>query len=175
MALMAIIAINQKEGAGSWSLAGRPPLLLLTVLVFAAAIEILLFYVEKSGTVGRQQMAFTTHGFGCAGIVGWIAIGWLWIRKRNRISLRDVIAGVMLGIPNFFSIYLLLKMLNQGWDGSVMYPMVNVTVLLLSTFVAVIVFREKLNRINWIGIALASASILIIAYAHNAATWKTSF
>ena len=68
-----------------------------------------------------------------------------------------------------FSIFLLLKMLNQGWNGSLMYPMVNVTVLLLSTIVAVIAFHEKLNRINWIGIGLASASILTIAYAHNSA------
>ena len=80
---------------------------------------------------------------------------------------RDVIAGILLGIPNFFSIFLLLKMLNQGWNGSLMYPLVNVSVLLLSTMVAVIAFREKLNRLNWIGIGLASAAILIIAYAHT--------
>jgi drug/metabolite transporter (DMT)-like permease len=141
----------------------------------SAAIEILLFYVEKSGVVGKQQMAFTTHGFGCAAVIGWVSVAWLWIKGRNRFSLRDIVAGVFLGIPNFFSIYLLLKMLNQGWDGSVMYPMVNVSVLLLSTFVAVIIFREKLNRLNWIGIALASASILIIAYAHNAQSWKIGF
>ncbi len=175
LALMAIVAINQKGGQGSFSIAGRPPLLLLTVLVFSAAIEILLFYVEKSGIVGQQQMAFTTHGFGCAAVIGWIATGWLCLRKGNRITFRDIIAGVMLGIPNFFSIYLLLRMLNQGWDGSVMYPLVNVSVLLLSTFVAVIAFREKMSRINWIGIALASAAILMIAYAHNPEMWKTGF
>lgn len=167
LALMAIIAINQKTSSISLHRTGPFPLILMAVLVLSAAIEILLYYVEKTGLVGNNQMAFTTHGFGCAAIFGWLSLVWLAINKKLKLTGRDIIAGVLLGIPNFFSIFLLLKMLNQGWNGSLMYPLVNVSVLLLSTMVAVIAFREKLNRLNWIGIGLASAAILIIAYAHT--------
>jgi drug/metabolite transporter (DMT)-like permease len=169
LALLAIVSINQKTPSLTLSLKGPFPVILLAVMVLAATIEILLYYVEKTGVVGRQQLAFTTHGFGVAAVFGWTAVGWMWIRGQFKISGKDVLGGILLGIPNFFSIFLLLKMLNQGWNGSLMYPMVNVTVLLLSTIVAVIAFHEKLNRINWIGIGLASASILTIAYAHNSA------
>lgn len=167
LALMAIIAINQKTSSISLHRTGPFPFILMAVLVLSAAIEILLYYVEKTGLVGNNQMAFTTHGFGCAAIFGWLSLVWLAINKKLKLTGRDIIAGVLLGIPNFFSIFLLLKMLNQGWNGSLMYPLVNVSVLLLSTMVAVIAFREKLNRLNWIGIGLASAAILIIAYAHT--------
>jgi drug/metabolite transporter (DMT)-like permease len=167
LALMAIIAINQKTSSLSLKLSGPFPLILMAVLVISAAIEILLYYVEKTGLVGNDQMAFTTHGFGCAAIFGWVSLVWLAFKRKLKLTGRDVIAGILLGIPNFFSIFLLLKMLNQGWNGSLMYPLVNVSVLLLSTIVAVIAFREKLNRLNWIGIGLASTAILIIAYAHT--------
>ncbi len=167
MALMAILAINQKTSSLSLHRSGPFPYILLAVLVLSAAIEILLFYVEKTGIVGNDQMAFTTHGFGCAAIFGWVSLAWLVSKKKLKLTGRDVIAGILLGIPNFFSIFLLLKMLNQGWNGSLMYPLVNVSVLLLSTIVAVIAFREKLNRLNWIGIGLASGAILVIAYAHT--------
>jgi len=68
-------------------------------------------------------------------------------------------------VPNYFSIYLILVMLNQGWKGSIIYPMLNVSVLLLSTLIAVIGFRERLTRLNWIGIGLATLSIIVMAYA----------
>jgi len=175
LALMAIFAINQTGTSISLQKSGKYTPILLLVLLLSSAIEIILFYVEKSGLVVNEQMAFTTHGFGCAAIVGWLSMGWLWIRKKNKVTIKDVYAGIMLGIPNFFSIYLILVMVNQGWKGSIMYPMLNVSVLLLSTVIAVIVFREKLNRLNWIGIGLATLSILIIAYANNANSWKITF
>lgn len=167
MALMAILAINQKTSSFSLHRSGPFPFILMAVLVLSAAIEILLYYVEKTGLVGNDQMAFTTHGFGCAAIFGWVSLVWLRFKKKLKLTGRDLIAGILLGIPNFFSIFLILKMLNKGWNGSLMYPLINVSVLLLSTLVAVIAFREKLNRLNWIGIGLASAAILVIAFAHT--------
>ncbi len=167
MAILAIIAINQK--GKKFNLLGSAPFpwVLSAVLVLAAIIEILLFYVEKTHIVGDQQMAFTTHGFGSAAVFGWIAFGWLLIKRKLKVTARDLIAGILLGIPNFFSIYFLMVMLNQGWNGSIMYPLVNVSVLLLSTLVAVFIFREKLNRMNWIGVTFATLAIIFIAYAHN--------
>ncbi len=166
LAILAIIAINQK--GKKFNLAGDTPFpwILMIVLVLAAVIEILLFFVEKTGITGESQLAFTTHAFGSAAVFGWISFGWLFLRKKLKITSRDVIGGILLGIPNFFSIYLLMVMLNQGWNGSILYPMINVTVLLLSTLTAVMAFREKLSRINWIGVTFATIAILLIAYAH---------
>ena len=167
LALLAIIAINQEDNKISFEKPGKNTPILLLVLLFSSAIEIILFYAEKSGLVGDQQMAFTTHGFGSAAIFGWLAMIWLHLKRSTSISIKDIYSGILLGVPNYFSIYLIMLMLNQGWKGSIMYPMLNVSVLLLSTIIAVIVFREKLNRLNWIGIALATLSILTIAYANN--------
>lgn len=175
LAISAILTINQKKEQGLPTAKTRFPYILLTILLFSAMVEIMLLYVEKSGVVGTDQMAFTTHGFGSAGILGWVILIAMLILRKTKLTGRDVLAGLILGIPNYFSIYLLLVMLNKGWNGSIMYPLVNVTVLLISTFVAVLFFREKLSRMNWLGIGLAAASILLISYAHNREDWKTIF
>lgn len=175
LAIAAILAINQKGKDPSKTRTTAFPPILLAVLLIAATIEILLLYVEKSGVTGNDQMAFTTHGFGCAAVFGLLTLLWTAWRQTYALPIKDVMAGVLLGLPNYFSIYLLLSMLNHGWKGSVMYPMVNLSVLLLSTGVAVLIFKEKLNRLNWVGILLASMAILIIAFAHNYPDWKISF
>jgi drug/metabolite transporter (DMT)-like permease len=167
LAISAIIAINQKTSFLSLSFSGSFPVILVAVLVFSAAIEILLFYVEKTGAVGQQQLAFTTHGFGVAAILGWLALGITFFKGTFKFTRKDILAGILLGLPNFFSIFLILRMLNMGWQGSIMYPMINISVLLLSTFAAVFIFKERLNRLNWIGIGFACMAILVIAYAHN--------
>ncbi len=174
-AILAILAINQKGHRFSFQMRGTLPLLLAGVLLMSASIEILLYHVEKSGLVGQDQVVFTTFAFGIAAIIGWSGIGLRHIKGIKRLTSKDVLAGMLLGVPNFFSIYLLLVLLNQGWKGSILYPMVNVCVLLASTGAAVLIFSEKLTRVNWVGIGLATLSIIIIGYAHNAKDWTISF
>lgn len=175
LAISAILTIQQKVQPENNTGKSRFPFILLIILAFSAMVEIMLYYVEKSGIAGDDQMAFTTHGFGSAGVIGWGVLAFTTLTGRSRLKLRDVVAGVLLGIPNYFSIYLLLVMLSQGWNGSIMYPLVNVSVLVVSTLVAVVFFREKLTRLNALGIVLAIASIILISYAHHRYEWKMVF
>jgi drug/metabolite transporter (DMT)-like permease len=158
-AIAAIIAINQREDEAPKE---KNLLFLAIVLLSSAAIEIILLYVERKGIVEDQHHLFTSYGFGVAAVVGWIYVAWQYFSKKIRMTRRDWIAGLLLGLPNFLTIYLLLVMLNKGWNASVLYPVLNVTVLSLITLTAWIVFKEKLRPVNWAGIGLAIAAILLI-------------
>ncbi len=136
--------------------------MLLAVLLVSAAIELILLYVDRKQIVVDEHYLFTSFGFGFAALAGWIILGYKWIRNRKPIPRQDWIGGVLLGLPNFLTIYLLLLMLGKGWNASVLYPILNVTVLTLITLTAWIVFKEKLRPINWAGIGLAIAAILLI-------------
>ena len=83
--------------------------------------------------------------------------------KRNYFTKRTIIAGLVLGIPNYFSIYFLFKALNiKSWEDSFVFPVNNIGIVIFSTVLAVVIFREKLNKYNLIGLALAVISILIL-------------
>ena len=83
---------------------------------------------------------------------------------KTKLSRKTLLAGIGLGIPNLFSIYLLVLVLSQGIDGSVVFPINNVGILAGSAILGVILFKEKLGITQLSGLALATASILLIAY-----------
>ncbi len=142
-------------------------MLLPGVLLFSAAIEIILYYTEKSGILADQHKLFTTMGFGVAALIGWLFILLKYFTTQHLFQAKDLVAGILLGLPNYFSVYLLLVMLDKGWKGNIMYPLVNVSVLLLSAIIAHFILREKLSVINKVGVVLAVLAILIIVFAQT--------
>tara|TARA_B110000037_G_C17093080_1_gene494821 strand:+ start:594 stop:1469 length:876 start_codon:yes stop_codon:yes gene_type:complete len=84
-------------------------------------------------------------------------------KKQNFFTKKTILAGILLGLPNYFSIYFLFQALNvEIWEDSFVFPVNNIGIVILSTVLAVIIFKEKLNRYNLIGLVLAVISILVL-------------
>ncbi|WP_291727780.1 hypothetical protein [Bernardetia sp.] len=113
----------------------------------------------------NQQGIFSILLFGIAGITGIIVFTTLFLRKKVTMTKRSVIGGISLGIPNFFSIFLLLKVLSgfKG-DGALVFPVFNISVILIAAVASYFLFKEKLSLINKIGLAVAIFAILLISY-----------
>ncbi|MEA3476964.1 MAG: EamA/RhaT family transporter, partial [Bacteroidota bacterium] len=73
-------------------------------------------------------------------------------------------AGIILGLINFGSTYYIIKSM-ASFESSVVFPIVNVGIVSLSTLTGFFIFREKLSWINWLGIFLSLTAIMLIAYA----------
>ncbi len=134
------------------------------ILLFSGIIEIVLLYVERS-TAGEANLLFTTFIFGTAGLLGCLYVGFNLIIGKTKLAWRNLLAGICLGLPNFGSIYFVLKALNVGWGGSVVFPVNNVAVIGLAVLAAWLFFAEKLSKINILGVVLAMISIALIAIA----------
>lgn len=65
--------------------------------------------------------------------------------KRVSIDRNTAILGGVLGIPNIFSSYFLLSALAV-LPGIIVYPVTNIGIILLTTFAAAILWKERLNR-----------------------------
>ena len=91
--------------------------------------------------------------------VGLIKVIW----DRKRIIKRNIVAGIVLGVPNYFSIYfVLLALKNLG--GIYVFPILNIGVVLFSAIISWLFYQEQMSKINWMGIVLACLSILIILW-----------
>ena len=79
---------------------------------------------------------------------------------------KSVKAGVALGVPNYFSIFFLLSAI-EGFSvkSAFVFGVNNVGVVLVSTLLSVLIFKEKLEPKNQWGLLLAVVSISIISYA----------
>ena len=154
-------ARNEPETAG----VKRGLLIWIPILTWllAGVIEILFIRVQKEGLADTNDPSFICNVFGMAGIAGLFiaAVGW---KKRQLIfSWHNVVAGIVLGIPNYGSMLFLLMALGSGLEGSVTFPVVNVGIIFLTTIGAVWLFQERLSSINWLGIVLAVAAIGFIS------------
>ena len=87
-----------------------------------------------------------------------------YFRKKYTIDLRNIIAGIILGLLNFGSTFYILKSMGL-YDSSVVFPISNVGIVGLSALTGFFFFREKLSKMNWLGIVFAILAILLIAKA----------
>jgi uncharacterized membrane protein len=100
-----------------------------------------------------------------ASLTGIVLLVYRGIKNGEKISRNSVIGGIILGIPNFLSLYFLLKALGAfGNSAAFAFPIYNILTMLTSTLVAWILFGEKTSSINKIGLAVAVMAILLISY-----------
>jgi drug/metabolite transporter (DMT)-like permease len=81
--------------------------------------------------------------------------------KRVKISRQIIIAGFLLGIPNYFSAYFILKALQQ-LSGAITFTLNNIGIIMLSTFLGFIIWREPLKRKAIFAIAFAIISVILL-------------
>jgi len=88
--------------------------------------------------------------------------------KKQIPSKKSLLFGLVLGIPNYFSIYILLKALEgSGLESSIVFPINNMGVVLVSTLISLIWFGEKLSIKNYIGVAISILAISLIAFSNG--------
>jgi len=75
--------------------------------------------------------------------------------------------GLLLGIVNFGSIFFLVRSLNYvgrsgiRFDSSIIFGINNIGIVSLSVLTGLLVFKEQLRAINWIGISISAISIIL--------------
>lgn len=141
--------------------------LALPVLLFVSSglLDTLIKYVETTEINAANQNVYLITSFGVAATIGSIALLFLLLTGKMKFDMRSVLAGIIIGVPNYFSIWCLLKVLKDyEGNSSVIFPINNMGIVLFSTIVAFIFFKEKLSKTNWLGILLALAAIALIAF-----------
>jgi len=112
-----------------------------------------------------SQAVYTTCCFAVAGSIGFVIVSVLLLFRKITFSWRSIGAGICLGIPNFFSIYFLIRMLNSNiLQSSAAIPVLNIGIVVASSLTAILVFREKANMLRFLGLALSVIAILFIAF-----------
>lgn len=162
LALSAVYLASIKKNTGTFNIKS----LLLPFLVFigSGTIDITIKYLEEAHVDEQKIPLFSSVIFIAAGLFGIIFI---LVRAKKyplKINLKNVIAGVFLGIPNFFSIYFLIKALRgSDFSSASIFTINNVAIVLFTTLIGILFFKEKLSAKNWIGIGLAICSIILMA------------
>jgi drug/metabolite transporter (DMT)-like permease len=100
-----------------------------------------------------------------AAVSGLILLIFKIFNGSEKIEVKNIAAAFTLGVPNFLSFYFLILTLGFfGNSGAFVYPIYNMGVILISAFVAILFFKEKVSNLNRIGLLLAVIAILMISW-----------
>lgn len=162
LALAAVYFTSIKEK--SLTISKKSLLLPLLVFIGSGIIDTSMKYFEERHLDKEEVAIFSAMVFAFAALSGFIFIGFKSVQVGFKVSIKNVLAGIILGIPNYFSIFFLIKALqNDELSSAAIFTINNVAVVMLCTLLGILIFKERLSLKNWGGIALAVLSIILVA------------
>jgi drug/metabolite transporter (DMT)-like permease len=163
-ALVAVWMTSKKTEGGGFSM----KMLLWPVVIFigSGVIDALVNHMQLKVTDKSLLPFMLSLAFLSALCVGLATIAYRLFIHKEKVQLRSVVGGIVLGIPNYFSIFAVTKALDSKiMETSALYPVNNMGMVICSALGALLVFREKLSLLNWAGILVSLLAIGLIAFA----------
>ncbi len=138
------------------------------LFIGSGLLDALINHVQKTYVTEDNKNAYLISGFLSAAVIGSLALIIQYVTGRQKFAVRNLVAGILIGIPNYFSIWFLVRFLKSSpWQSSASIPVNNMGIVLFSSLVAWILFKEKLSKINWGGIVLSLIAIYLIAFGDS--------
>jgi drug/metabolite transporter (DMT)-like permease len=140
--------------------------LLVTIFLGCGLLDVVLNYVQSYHLQYLSTSLFSAFGLGMAGIFGGIVLVINILRKKERFEKKSIIAGIALGVPNYFSIYYLISSYSAtNWSDSTVLAVLNVATVITATLAGLLLFKEKLNLTKSIGLLLSLLAITCFYFA----------
>jgi len=143
----------------------------LVLFVGMGLVDSMVKHAQHYHITESEKAVFTAVLFFIAFITGVLIM--LGDVRQFRLfrSGKTWIAGVILGLVNFGSIYFMVSALNYrneygiGIDSSVVWASNNIGIVSLSVLAGWIIFAEKLRSVNYIGIGMSALAIILFSFS----------
>jgi drug/metabolite transporter (DMT)-like permease len=133
----------------------------MAVFVLGGAIDTTINYTNHFYLPESESAVFPLIIFGCAFFIGATVL----IIGKSKIEFKNIVGGTVLGVINYFSLYYIVKALTAfNNDGAIVYPVLNVGIILMSSLVSRIIYKERLSVLNKGGLVMAVLAIIFIFY-----------
>lgn len=152
LAVLAIILINfKKDGSSATAVGG----LLLLLLMNGGGDAMSKVFEEMGAPALSNQFLFYTF------LAAFALCVLLVIFTREKPDITSILFGLLIGIPNFFSAKFLLMALQEV-PAVIAYPTFSVAGLLVVTLAGVLFFKERLEKRQWVALAIIAAALVLL-------------
>mgnify|MGYP003430422439 CR=1 FL=1 len=161
IAIVAIIIINfEKEPHGSNSIGesknGNKKILLLVLLLLGGLGDSMSNIFEKLGPdSGKDGFLLLTFFTAFVITIAIVILG------KKKLCKADILFGLLVGVPNYFSARFLLASLGS-LEAVIVYPTYSVGTMVVVTIVGVIAFREKISKQKGLALGLIAVAIALL-------------
>ena len=149
------------KAAGTRLQKGKLLLLPLAVFVLGGILDTMFTYINHEYLTEQDEAIFPVFIFLTAATTGIV----IMIIQRTSVSMATIVGGVLLGAVNYFSVYFILRTLTAySNDGAIVFPLLNMGIIIGSMLLSIGLFSEKMNSKKWAGIGVALVAIFLISY-----------
>lgn len=159
---LAYVPDGKTPGLGTNSGLKLPALWLLLTFLLSGATEIGLTMVELHYADSSADPLFIGTVFFLAFTLGWSILMMNSALRRHFFSVRHMLAGLALGIPNYLSIHFLMKSLGSEIPTYLVLPMANVGTILVAVVVGYYTLKERIFGRQAIGLLLAMLALFLM-------------
>lgn len=136
-------------------------LYLLFVFIGFGLIDVLFKLVSQITVIPYTTSLFLI--FCIAFVLSLAYILYLASIKKTKLQLINFICGCILGFFNFGNILFYLKAHRAMADNpSTVFAAMNIGVIIAGSFIGIFMFKERLSKWNYFGLALALVAIILI-------------
>jgi len=138
---------------------------LVILFIGSGLLDTALNYVEKVAAGELSLALFSAIGFGVAAIIGLTILFIRVAHHKIQLQSKALIGGLLLGVPNYFSIYLLLMAIRSPhFSDSITYALNNTGIVVLAFIVGIIAFKEQITWLKMIGGTVSIVAILLLTF-----------
>jgi drug/metabolite transporter (DMT)-like permease len=136
---------------------------LVVIFVGMGVIDVLLKQVAKTTSIPPTTSLFIVLIL--AFIVSILGLIYLIVNKKTRFSWPHILIGWILGTANFGNILFFIKA-HQALASrpASVFSTMDIGVIILGSLIGLVIFREKLSRLNLAGIVLGLVAIIINSF-----------
>lgn len=139
----------------------------IVVFVGFGVIDVLFKQIALYKSLPYTTSLFTV--FAMAFIVSTAIVIYLVITKKTKLQLVNLACGLILGFFNFGNILFYMKAHKAlSENPSTVFAAMNLGVIVVGSLVGIVVFKEKLSKLNYIGIILALVAVIFITLSQHA-------
>lgn len=138
--------------------------LILPVLIFfgSGLVDSIVKFVQAVKISDQETPLYTITVFLVAFICGSF-VTLIGKNKRYTLHYPTILFGALLGLANFGSLYFIIRALNNSrLDSSLVFALNNMSVVAFTAIIGTLIFKEKMNKINFAGILLAILSLYFL-------------
>jgi drug/metabolite transporter (DMT)-like permease len=172
VALLAIVLLHIPErsafaipGVTTPSTAKPSGLIWLGAVLFVGMgiVDSIFGLFDHLAPAGFGPEVFLVTVFATAAAIGAIFLLFQHLTGQSRFEARSLLGGLLLGVPNYLSIYFLLRGLAEVTK-VVFFPLNNIGLLLVVVVIGWLIYKEALRGFRLGGVVLAVGAIALIAW-----------
>lgn len=152
LAVAAIVLMNYRPGEGK---AGNTAGLVLLLLAGGGGDAMSKVFEELGNPSHSGHFLLYTF------LMAFVLCTVLWGISKEKAGKWEWLFGLLIGIPNFFSARFLLGALKD-LAAVIVYPVYSVATILAVTVTGILVFREKLEKRQWMALAMILVALVLL-------------